>query len=419
MSKISRVVSTEILDSRGTPTLETSVLLESGAYGTASVPSGASTGTHEDVELRDGDPARYNGLGVLKAVQNVNLTLSTAVIGLEASNQELVDQTMLNLDGTSNESKLGANAILSLSIATLKAAAQDAKLPLFAYIASRYGVSAPLKIPHPTFNIINGGKHGAGNLDFQEFHVVPSTRYSYADALRMGVEVYQLLKEELIRRNAIHSVGDEGGFAPNLFTNKDALEILSVTIKNSPHKLNQDIYLALDTAAGSFYKDGKYVIKDLPRPVDLAGMVEYYQSLLKEYQLFSLEDPLQEDDFAGWAKLRKALPSNLLVVGDDLLTSNPVRLQTAIDAGSVNSILVKPNQAGSVSETVAVMRLAKANNIYTIVSHRSGETNDDFIADFAVGMQADFTKFGAPIRGERVAKYNRLSAIASYLQAQT
>lgn len=416
MSKISRIIAHEILDSRGNPTIETSVLLDSGAYGTASVPSGASTGTHEDVELRDGDPSRYNGLGVLKAVQNVNLTLAPALVGLDASNQELVDQTMLNLDGTSNESKLGANAILSISIAALKASALESKLPLFQYIATRYGVATPLKIPHPTFNIINGGKHGAGNLDFQEFHVVPSTRFSYTDALRMGVEIYQLLKEELIRRNAIHSVGDEGGFAPNLFTNKDALEIISVTIRNSPHKLNQDVYLALDTAAGSFYKDGKYTIKDLPRPVDLDSMIEYYQNMIKEYQLFSLEDPLQEDDFAGWAKLRKALPSNLLVVGDDLLTSNPVRLQTAIDTESVNAILVKPNQAGSVSETVAVMRLAKQNNIYTIVSHRSGETNDTFIADFAVGMQADFTKFGAPIRGERVAKYNRLLDIDGYIQ---
>lgn len=417
MPKISRILAREILDSRGNPTIETSVLLSSGAYGTASVPSGSTAGSGEDVELRDQDPARYNGMGVLSAVKNVNEVIAPKLIGLDSRDQELVDRTMLTLDGTKNESRLGSNSILSVSIASLKAAANYTRQPLFSYIAQKYLTPTPLAIPHPTFNIINGGRHGAGNLDFQEFHIVPSTRFSYNIALRMGAEIYQLLKEELIHRNAIHSVGDEGGFAPNLFTNSDALEITTMAIKNSSHKLNQDVYLALDTAADNFFKEGKYSIKDMPRPVDRDGMIDYYKTLVKDYPLFSLEDPLKQDDYDGWAKLRREIPPNTLVVGDDLLTSNIEKLQRAIEKESINAILVKPNQAGSVTATVAIIKHARENKIYTILSHRSGETNDTFIADLAVGLGVNFTKFGAPIRGERVAKYNRLLEIESYLGA--
>lgn len=415
MPKIKAIVAREILDSRGTPTIETSILLESGCFGTVSIPSGASTGTHEDVELRDKDPARYHGLGVLKAVNNVNTVIAPQLIGIDSRDQETIDKTMLELDGTKNESRLGANAILSISQAALKAAACYARQPLFFYLAQKYQTPQPLTIPHPTFNVINGGKHGAGNLDFQEFHIIPSTRYPFNQSLRIAVEIYMDLKEELIRRNAIHSVGDEGGFAPNLFTNSDALEILAATIRSSQLRLNQDIFFGLDVAANSFYTDKKYTIKDLPKSVDRQGLIDFYKNLMTEYQLFSLEDPLEEEDFDGWATLRTILPQSLLVIGDDLLTSNPERLTKAIQKKSVNAILLKPNQIGTITETVEVIRLAKQNNIYTIVSHRSGETNDTFIADFAVGLGANFTKFGAPVRGERVAKYNRLLEIEQFL----
>lgn len=415
MAKITRIVAREIIDSRSIPTIEVSVLTDSGAHGTASVPSGASTGHNEDVELRDDDPARYHGKGVLKAIHNVETLITPTILGMDISEQEQLDDTMLRLDGTGNESKLGANAILAVSIACLKAAAMNTRLPLFAYIGRRYHPGAKLKIPGPIFNLINGGKHGAGNLDFQEFHVVPSTRMAYHDALRAGAETWINLKTELIHRNAIHSVGDEGGFAPNLFTNADAIELLALVIKHSTYRLNQDLFLALDVAADEFYQDGKYNIKDSPKPMSCDEMISFYANLVKDYNLFGLEDPLAQDDLAGWAKLSTTLSSGILIIGDDLVTTNPKSLQKAIDQGSCNATIVKPNQIGTISETVDLMRLAESSHITTIVSHRSGETNDSFIADFAVGMGAQYVKFGAPDRGERVAKYNRLLEIEDYL----
>lgn len=415
MSKIAKVVAREILDSRSTPTIEVSVLTDTGAFGTASVPSGASTGKNEDVELRDNDPARYHGKGVLKAVGNAQNILGPKLVGMEIAEQEKIDQAMIDLDGTSNESKLGANAILAISIACLKAAANTYKLPLFSYIAQRYRPGASLRIPGPLFNLINGGKHGAGNLDFQEFHVIPSTRLSFSDALRAGSETWDNLKTELIHRNAIHSVGDEGGFAPNLFTNADALELMALVIKNSSYRLGQDLFLGLDVAADEFFKDGKYNIKDSPKPLDEAGMLALYQTLMHDYGLLGIEDPLEQEDWAGWAKLLQSLPAGVMIIGDDLITTNAKRLQKAIDNKSCNAVIVKPNQIGTVTETVELMKLAASHNITTIASHRSGETNDYFIADFAVGMGANYAKFGAPDRGERVAKYNRLLEIESYL----
>lgn len=417
MPKITRIVAREILDSRAVPTIETSVLTDTGAYGTASIPSGAGKGKNEDLELRDGDLSRYHGNGVLKAIDNVHNLIAPKLIGQEISQQEKIDQTMLELDGTANESKLGANAILSVSIACLKAAANAYKTPLFQYIAARYRPGLPIKVPGPIFNLINGGKHGAGNLDFQEFHVIPSTQMSFSKALRAGAETWYNLKEELIHRNAIHSVGDEGGFAPNLFTNADALELMALVIKNSNYRLGQDLFLGLDVAADEFYKEGKYNIKDAPKPLTRDEMIDLYANLTKDYGLLGIEDPLDQEDWAGWTALAHKLPSSTMVIGDDLITTNAKLLQKAIDNKSCNAVIVKPNQIGSVSETIELLKLASSNNITTIASHRSGETNDSFIADFAVGMGTNYAKFGAPDRGERVAKYNRLLEIESYLLA--
>jgi enolase len=337
---------------------------------------------------------------------------------MDVGEQEKIDAVMLELDGTANESKLGANAILGVSIAALKAAANGYKLPLFQYIASRYRPGAALHMPGPLFNLINGGKHGAGNLDFQEFHVIPSTRMSFSDALRAGSETWVNLRTELIHRNAIHSVGDEGGFAPNLFTNADALELMALVIKNSSYRLGQDLFLGLDVAADEFFKDGKYSIKDAPKPLGKQELTELYVTLAKDYGLLGIEDPLEQEDWSGWAELSRALPSSVMVIGDDLITTNAKRLQKAIDSKSCNAVIVKPNQVGTVTETMDLMKLAAANGITTIASHRSGETNDYFIADFAVGMGANYAKFGAPDRGERVAKYNRLLEIETYIAAK-
>ncbi|MEI8232265.1 MAG: phosphopyruvate hydratase [bacterium] len=419
MPKITRIVAREILDSRATPTVEVSVLTDAGTFGTASVPSGAGVGKNEDVELRDDDPARYHGQGVLKAVNNAQNIIGPKLIGVEISEQEKIDQIMIDLDGTANESKLGANAILPVSIATLKAAANSYKTPLFKYIGDRYRPGLGLKIPGPIFNLINGGKHGAGNLDFQEFHVIPSTRMSFAESLRAGTETWTNLRDELIHRNAIHSVGDEGGFAPNLFTNADALELMALVIKNSNYRLGQDLFLGLDVAADTFFKDGKYNIKDSPRPLSRVELTELYSNLVKDYGLLGLEDPLDQEDWTGWTELSSTLPQSVMVIGDDLITTNSKRLQKAIDKKSCNAVIVKPNQIGTVTETIELVRLAATHGITTIASHRSGETNDSFIADFAVGMGTNYAKFGAPDRGERVAKYNRLLEIESYLSLKS
>ncbi len=417
MAKITHIIAREILDSRATPTVEVAVLTDLGTYGTASVPSGASNGKSEAVELRDEDPNRYHGKGVLKVVEHVNTLIAPKLIGTDVTAQETIDQLMIHLDGTENKSKLGANAILAVSIACLKAAASSLKMPLFVYIKTRYHEGGPYRIPGPIFNLINGGKHGAGNLDFQEFHIIPSTRLSFSDALRIGVETWTDLRDELVHRNAIHSVGDEGGFAPNLFTNSDALELMALVVKNSKYRLGQDLFLGLDCAADEFYKDGKYTIKDSPKPLDRDGLIELYQNLVKEYGLLGLEDGLEQEDWDGWTKLEQSLPAGTMIIGDDLTTTNTKRLQKAIERKSCNAIIVKPNQIGTVTETIQLIRLATQNNISTIASHRSGETNDPFIADLAVGMSLNYAKLGAPDRGERVAKYNRLLEIETYLKS--
>ncbi len=424
MPKISRVWSRDILDSRAVPTIETVVQLDSGHVAVASVPSGASTGKYEAVELRDGDQTRWAGRGVAKAVANVNQTLGPAVVGMEVANQAEIDKRLIDLDKSENKSNLGANAILSVSTAVNKVAAMAANMPLHRWI---YELSAqigavptglPTRVPTPIFNMINGGLHGAGNLDFQEFQIIPATSKPYSDSIRAGCEVYYAIKDALIRRGAIHSVGDEGGYAPNLFTNADALTINLEAISNAGYQIGADFFLGVDIAANSFYKDGAYSIKDRSNPLNSGSFTAFYEQLAKDYRLTLLEDPLQEDDWDGWVQLTEKLGSQLLVVGDDLLVTNSERVKKAIEKKACNSILVKPNQIGTITETLEVIKLARTAGWKIIVSHRSGETNDWYIADFAVGVKAEFVKFGAPARGERVAKYNRLMSIEGELAAQ-
>lgn len=418
MSKITRIWSREILDSRGIPTLETACMLDSGQITVSSVPAGASTGTHEALELRDGDTTRYAGQGVLKAIENVNSVLGSGVIGMDPMDQFGIDRKLVEMDGTENKSKYGANAILSISEAVLKCGAMAAGQQLYAWVYSlalKDGITKTVKIPTPLFNMINGGLHGAGNLDFQEFWVIPATFKPFNEALQMGAEIYIATGENLTRRGAIHSVGDEGGYAPNLFTNADALEVFVESIKQTKYLLGRDVFLGLDVAANSFYKDGAYVIKDRSSGMDDSQMLDYYKTLIDQYKLAILEDPFQEDAWGSWDKLNSEMSETVIIVGDDLLATNPKRVQKAITEKACNAILIKPNQIGTVTETLNVIKMTRDVGWKVIVSHRSGETNDSFIADFSVGVSADYVKFGAPARGERVAKYNRLSAIESEL----
>lgn len=413
--KIKDIYAREILDSRGNPTIETTVVLENGAEVTSAVPSGASVGKYEALELRDNDPGRYNGMGVLKAVANVKNIIKPKVLGMEVRNQLEIDKTLISLDGTENKSKLGANAILSVSQAVCKAAALEENVPLFVHVGHLYGLKPQeMKMPVPIFNLINGGKHGAGNLDFQEFHIIPSGLKVYSESLRIGEEIYQAVKKVLIRHGAIHSVGDEGGFAPNLFTNLDALEVLVTAIREAGYVFKQDVFLGLDVAASYFYQEGKYKIKDKTTPCGADELIDFYQELLNQYPLLSLEDPFWEDDWESWQKITQNFV-NTMIVGDDLLATNKKRVREAIEKKACSAILVKPNQIGTVAETIEVIKITRQAGWKIVVSHRSGETNDDFIADFAVGIGADYVKFGAPARGERVAKYNRLLKIEEEL----
>lgn len=421
-AKIYSVTAREILDSRGNPTVETTVVLSSGYRGTASVPSGTSIGKYEAIELRDGDEKRYNGMGVLKAVQNVNTVINARLRGLDATNQGLIDKTMVDLDGTPNKSKLGSNATLSVSMAVAAAAAAHQRQPLYRYLNTMSGDGKPVpmsRIPTPIFNIINGGKHGAGNLDFQEFAIIPGSNKPYHQALEIGAEVYQSVKKILVYRNAVHSVGHEGGFAPNLFTNIDAMEILMEAVKTTPYQFGVDVFFGLDVAASHFKSARGYQIKDRSVPFQSVDFIEYFKKLHEKYRLLLLEDPLDEDDWEGWVSITRELGADILIVGDDLLATNPQRLQRAITQKACSAILAKPNQIGTLSEFFAVILLAKQHDIKTIVSHRSGETNDSFVADLAVAVQSDYVKFGAPARGERVAKYNRLLQIEEELKQQT
>ena len=392
--------------------------LDDGSQAVASIQSGTSIGKYEAVELRDQDSKRYQGLGVLKAVANVNEKIAPKMVGMKAENQLKIDQTLILLDGTKNKAQLGANAILSVSQAVCEASAASKKIPQFLYLAQLYGLKEKeLKVPTPILNLINGGKHGAGNLDFQEFHLIPSSQKVYHEQLRLGTEIYHQVEKVLIRHGAIHSVGDEGGFAPNLFTNSDALEVLMEAIKESAYEFQKDVFIGLDVAASFFYKDGRYKIRDRTLPMTTENLVEFYRELVVQYPLAILEDPFAEDDWDGWIKLSQSL-ANTILVGDDLLATNKTRIQKAIKKKACQAILVKPNQIGTIAETIEVIKIARAANWKVVVSHRSGETNDDFIADFAVGVGADYAKFGAPARGERLAKYNRLLKIEAELKKE-
>jgi len=416
MPRIQKIWAREILDSRGAPTVEAACQLDSGVVGVASVPSGVSTGSHEALELRDQDTSRYRGKGVLKAVNNVNQiigpTLSTS--GFDPTDQQGVDNKLIELDGTENKSRLGGNSILAVSMAVCKAAAMYQKIPLYLWVnklAQAKGFEAKMHAPTPLFNMINGGLHGAGNLDFQEFFVIPASSKQFSEGLRMGVEIYMLIGENLAHRGAIHSVGDEGGYAPNLFTNADALEVLVEAIRQTSYQIGRDVFLGLDVAAQTFYENSVYTIRDKSAPLNEDLLIEYYKEINNMYHLAVLEDPLHEDAWEGWKKIKQLLGNQVTIVGDDLLVTNPKRVQRAITESACNGILVKPNQIGTVSETLDVIKMSRSAGWKVIVSHRSGETNDVFIAEFAVGVGADYVKFGAPARGERVAKYNRLSSI--------
>jgi enolase len=418
VSKIQKIWSRQILDSRGIPTVETACQLDTGHVAVASVPAGTSTGTYEALELRDGDPEKYLGKGVENAVKNVNETLGPGVWGLDSNNQEALDNRLIELDGTKNKSKYGSNALLSISLAASKAAAAAQNMPLYKWIntlAKRAGINADMHIPTPLFNMINGGLHGAGNLDFQEFHVIPASSKNFKESLRAGVEIYMTLGKDLERRGAIHSVGDEGGYAPNLFTNADALEVLYDSIKSTNYQMGRDVFLGLDVAASVFFKNGEYVIRDKSAPLKDEALQDYYKYINSQYHLALIEDPFHEDAWESWKKLYETTQGQITIVGDDLLATNQERVQKAIDEKACNGILVKPNQVGTIIETLRVIKMARDANWKVITSHRSGETNDWFIADFAVGIGSDYVKFGAPARGERVAKYNRLMSVEAEL----
>jgi enolase len=418
MSKITHIWAREILDSRGIPTVETACMLDSGSVSVSSVPSGTSTGTHEALELRDTDLPRYLGKGVLKAVENVSNILGPQLIGMNPQDQSVIDRKLLEIDGTENKSRYGANAILSISEVVAKCGATSAGQQLYRWIytlAERGGITQKAKIPIPLFNMINGGVHGAGNLDFQEFWVIPASSKQFSEGLEMGVEIYMTIGENLKRRGAIHSVGDEGGFAPNLFTNADALEIFVESIKQTKYILGRDVFLGLDIAANSFFKNGVYSIKDRTNGLESPQLLEYYKGICNQYKLAILEDPFQEDAWNDWSQICLEMGNSTIIVGDDLLATNPKRVEKAIKDKACNAVLIKPNQIGTVTETFEVIKMARTANWQVVVSHRSGETNDSFIADFGVGVGADYIKSGAPCRGERVAKYNRLSAIEAEL----
>lgn len=411
MSKVSQIRGREILDSRGNPTVEVDVTLESGAFGRAAVPSGASTGTHEAVELRDGDNDRYLGKGVLRAVESVNGEIADAVIGLEAKDQLGIDGAMIELDGTPNKSRLGANAIMGVSIAVAKAAAMEAGLPLYRYIG---GTSASL-LPVPQMNIINGGVHADNPIDIQEFMIMPIGAESLTDAVRMGTEVFHTLKKLLKEAGHNTNVGDEGGFAPALASTDEALGFILRACEKAGYEPGEDIALALDPAASEFFKDGFYYLAGERKKLNAEQMVRYYNDLCSRYPIVSIEDGMAEDDFDGWAMFTEELGGKIQIVGDDVFVTNPQRLAEGIESGIANAILIKVNQIGSLSETLETIEMAHKAGYRTIISHRSGETEDSAIADLAVAMNCGQIKTGSLCRSERLAKYNQLIRIEEQL----
>ena len=401
----------EILDSRGNPTVEVDITLQDGSFGRAAVPSGASTGEHEAVELRDGDKGRFLGKGVKNAVNNVNSALSSTVIGLDALQLSVVDEAMINADGTPTKSKLGANAILGVSMATARASANHLQIPLYQHI----GNTKSNLLPAPMMNILNGGSHADNNVDIQEFMVFPIGARSFSEALRMGTETFHNLKNVLKEKGLNTSVGDEGGFAPNLKSNEEALEVIMEAISRTAYIAGKDIYLALDPASSEFFVDGKYRLESENRTLSSEEMVDYYAKLVEKYPIISIEDGLAEDDWDGWKILNAKLGDKIQIVGDDLTVTNMSRLQRAIQEKSMNSILIKLNQIGTITETIGAVNLARENNYGAVISHRSGETEDTIIADFAVAMGMGQIKTGSASRTDRICKYNQLLRIEEML----
>ena len=411
MSAIADIRAREILDSRGNPTVEVDVVLESGARGRAAVPSGASTGTHEAVELRDGDKKRYGGKGVKQAVAAVNGEIFDVLSGMEAESQVAIDTRMIELDGTPNKARLGANAILGVSLAVAKAAAADAGLPLYRYV----GGSSARVLPVPMMNIINGGVHADNPIDIQEFMIMPVGARTFADALRCGAEVFHALRGRLKEAGHNTNVGDEGGFAPNLKSAREALDFIIAAIKAAGYRAGEDVVLALDAASNEFYKKGKYAMEGEGKTLDAAGMVAYYAELARTYPIVSIEDGMAEDDWDGWRKLTDRLGAGVQLVGDDLFVTNPKRLKDGIEKGVANAILVKVNQIGSLTETLAAVEMAHKAGYRAVMSHRSGETEDATIADLAVATNCGQIKTGSLARSDRLAKYNQLLRIEEEL----
>lgn len=412
MSRIVLVTAREILDSRGNPTVETDVVLESGAFGRAAVPSGASTGSREALELRDGDKSRYLGKGVTKAVDNVNRIIRKEMIGQEASDQVSIDRLLIDLDGTEDKSKLGANAILSVSLAVAKAAAEDADLPLYKYIG---GVNAKL-LPVPMMNVLNGGAHADNNLDLQEFMIIPIGASRFAQALQMGAEVFHNLKAVLKSSDYSTAVGDEGGFAPSLSSNEEAIQVIVQAIEKAGFKPGQDVAIALDPAASEFYHSGRYILNSEKQPEKTPQeMVDFYADLVQRYPIISIEDGMAEGDWEGWQKLTQNLGQKIQVVGDDLFVTNSKLLKQGIERGVANSVLVKLNQIGTLTETLDTIEMAKRASYTTVISHRSGETEDTTIADLAVACNSGQIKTGSVSRTDRIAKYNQLLRIEEEL----
>ncbi|BCT31677.1 phosphopyruvate hydratase [Pseudomonas sp. BNK-6] len=418
MAKIVDIKGREVLDSRGNPTVEADVLLDNGIIGSACAPSGASTGSREALELRDGDKSRYLGKGVLKAVANINGPIRDLLLGKDPIDQKALDHAMIALDGTENKASLGANAILAVSLAAAKAAAQDQDLPLYAHIANLNGTPGVYSMPVPMMNIINGGEHADNNVDIQEFMVQPVGAKSFSEGLRMGTEIFHHLKAVLKARGLNTAVGDEGGFAPNLASNEDALKVISEAVANAGYTLGTDVTLALDCAASEFYEDGKYNLSGEGQVFTAEGFAEYLKGLTQRYPIISIEDGLDESDWAGWKILTDKIGDKVQLVGDDLFVTNTKILKEGIDKKIANSILIKFNQIGTLTETLEAIQMAKAAGYTAVISHRSGETEDSTIADLAVGTSAGQIKTGSLCRSDRVSKYNQLLRIEEQLNGK-
>ena len=413
-TNIKNIKAREILDSRGNPTVEVDVFLENGVFGRAAVPSGASTGEYEAAELRDNDKSRYSGKGVLNAVNNVNNEINKTLIGTDVNDQTKIDNTLINLDGTQNKSRLGANAILGVSLASARAASTINDIPLYQHL----GTTNDFIMPVPMMNILNGGSHANNTVDIQEFMIFPFGASTFSEALRIGTEIFHKLKSELHKKGLNTAVGDEGGFAPNLSSNEEAIEIILKSIEKAGYKPGEEVFLALDVAASELYENGEYNLMSENKAFSSSEMTSYLESLVEKYPIISIEDGLDENDWDGWKKLTKSLGQNVQIVGDDLTVTNIPRLQKAIDNKSMNSILIKLNQIGTLSETIQAVELARKVNYGAVISHRSGETEDTFIADLSVAMGMGQIKTGSISRSDRVAKYNQLLRIEEHLGSQ-